>query len=98
MKKSKKYPYKPGWKDGDVSREVAESIEPFVEQIRNQIMALFDVHPGGLSNEQVADILGMYRTSTQPRMSELFRMKRVVKAGRTTNRQGNRCYIWKKAT
>ena len=80
----------------DTSAEAATSIEPVTARVQRLVLtAIREAKLSGLTAHELASQLGMERTTTQPRVSELRRLGRVIDSGRRrANANGKRAIVW----
>jgi hypothetical protein len=88
-----KYPDEPGWKEGDTSREAAESMSLRAVKLRKQCYDVIRQYPGHTADE-IADLLDESLLAIRPRISELRRMQYVRNHGRGCNRSGMAAHRW----
>lgn len=90
------YPYVPGARATDTSREAAEVIAPRLGRIQAMVFAAIEKSAGfGLTPHELAIELGEERTTVQPRTSELRRLGKIVDSGkRRHNPNGKRAIVW----
>ncbi len=87
------YPNEPGWKEGDTSREAAESMSLRAVALRKSSYDLIRSHPGHTADE-IAEALGESLLAIRPRISELRRMQFIRNHGRGHNRSGKAAHRW----
>jgi hypothetical protein len=88
-----KYPDEPGFKEGDTSREAAESMSLRAIKLRKLCYDLIRKYPGHTADE-IADLVGESLLAIRPRISELRRMQYVRNHGRGSNRSGMAAHRW----
>lgn len=84
------YPYEPGFKDRDTSKEAAEAIKPSATYLRRITLEAF-VAAGwsGLTADEAAKRLGLSILSIRPRVTELRQRKLLTDTGeRRKNESG----------
>jgi predicted ArsR family transcriptional regulator len=88
-----RYPQNPGYKAEGTSREAAEKVAGGSEKARGQILSLlWKSEP--MRADQIAAHFGWTVLYTRPRVSELFKMKAIKKAGRSRNDSGLSANLW----
>jgi hypothetical protein len=87
------YPYEPGWKEGDTSREAAESMSLRAITLRKQSYEITLTRPGHTADE-IANLLDESLLAIRPRISELRRMGLIYNCGRGVNRSGKPAHQW----
>jgi len=91
-----KYPHSPGYKEGETSREAAESMEeraPTLRQRAFEYICRFPLHTA----DEVAKGLKETPYAIRPRITELRKMKMVVNDGRGKNKSGRPAHRWRAA-
>jgi hypothetical protein len=87
------YPNEPGWKEGDTSREAAESMSLRAIRLRKLSYDFIRHHPEHTADE-IANALDESILAIRPRISELRRMEYIRNHGRGTNRSGKAAHKW----
>jgi predicted transcriptional regulator len=87
------YPNEPGWKEGDTSREAAESMSLRAVALRKQSYDFIRAYPAYTADE-IADVLGESILAIRPRISELRRMQVIRNHGRGKNISGKAAHCW----
>src|SRR5689334_14048637 len=90
------YPHTPGYKDGDVSKRVAEAITPEAETLRGKVETLYR-HGAKASADRIAAALGRSVLAIRPRVSELVKQGKIKDTGeRERNESGQpaKVYAW----
>ena len=90
------YPARPGWKEGETSREAAEAIEGRAGSLRKLAYSYIRDHPGHTADE-IASALHESVLTIRPRISELRLNGLIVNDGRGHNRSGKAAHRWKAA-
>jgi len=88
------YPDTPGYKEGDTSREAAESMALRAGTLRRQAYDFILKHPYHTADE-VAEALGETVLAIRPRISELRVNGWIVNDGRGVNRSGKAAHLWR---
>jgi hypothetical protein len=90
------YPHSPGHGGPETSTAAAEDIKGRAETLRGRVMELLQAHPGGLTADEGAALLGEDWWSIRPRFSELVRFNLVEDSGeRRLNESGKRAVVWR---
>jgi hypothetical protein len=87
------YPHEPGWKEGDTSREAAESMSLRAVALRKQSYDFIRAYPDHTADE-IAFALDESILTIRPRISELRKMQFVRNHGRGKNRSGKAAHKW----
>jgi hypothetical protein len=88
------YPNAPGARRNKQSRNGASFIAPHAKTLRERVLSVLRHH--ALTAHEVAIVLDVPNTSTQPRISELVKLGNVVDSGRTRkNGSGVNATVWK---
>ena len=87
------YPNEPGWKEGDTSREAAESMSLRAITLRKSSYDFIRLHPGHTADE-ISVALDESLLAIRPRISELRKMLLVRNHGRGRNRSGKAAHRW----
>ena len=75
------YPQRAGFKAEGASEDAARQVNAGRARVHEQITALL-FNRGGMTASEVAAAIGLAEDYVSPRLSELFRLSRVAKAGR----------------
>lgn len=93
----KRYPERPGFKEGETSREAAEQMESRAATLRALVLDYIKSNPGHTADEIAAE-LNESQWSIRPRVSELRKLGRIVNEGRGTNpHSGKSAHRWRVA-
>jgi hypothetical protein len=87
------YPNEPGWKEGDTSREAAESMSLRAVMLRKRCYDMVRCYPSHTADE-IADLIDESLLAIRPRISELRRMQLIRNQGRGSNRSGMAAHRW----
>jgi hypothetical protein len=88
------YPNAPGARRNKQSRDGAKFIAPHAKTLRERVLSV--LHHHALTAHEIAVVLDVANTSTQPRISELVKLGKVVDSGRTRkNGSGVNATVWK---
>jgi predicted ArsR family transcriptional regulator len=87
------YPHEPGWKEGDTSREAAESMSLRAITLRKLSYDFIRSYPEHTADE-IAMALDESVLTIRPRISELRKMQFVRNHGRGLNRSGKPAHRW----
>lgn len=90
------YPARPGWKEGETSREAAQAIEGRAGGLRRSALAYIRTHPGHTADE-IANALHESVLTIRPRISELRLRGLIVNDGRGHNISGKAAHRWRAA-
>jgi predicted transcriptional regulator len=71
-----------------------ESIQDELGNKQTQVLAVLDLNPDGLTNQEVSDYLGWPINTVTPRMNELVRKGFVVESGRRICKTGRKAIVW----
>lgn len=90
------YPNSPAWGKTDTSYEAAESMVPVTAGIQRAVLAWVRARgERGATAVEIAEGLGMERTTVQPRTTELRRLYLLDDSGhRRPNPNGKRAIVW----
>jgi hypothetical protein len=90
------YPYIPGWKGAETSHAAAIAMSGVTARVQRAVLlAIRERGPTGLTCCELAQRLGMERTTVQPRTSELRRLGLIRDSGqRRFNPNGKRAIVW----
>jgi predicted transcriptional regulator len=90
------YPDGPALGRTDTSAEAARSISSASGRIQRMVhLAIAEVGARGLTSDELAERLGMERSTVQPRTSELKLLGLIRDSGqRRPNRNGKRAIVW----
>ena len=90
------YPYLPGHRGVDTSREAAEAIEMSVGHLqRIALRAIRSAGSRGLTTNELASVVRIDRDSIQPRTSELRERGLIRDSGaRRRNANGKNAIVW----
>jgi hypothetical protein len=90
------YPHAPALGKTDTSEEAAAFMERSAGTIRDKsLVAIRKAGARGLTAAELADALGMERSTVQPRTTELRLMDRIADSGRRRpNPNGKRAIVW----
>lgn len=90
------YPYLPGHRGVDTSREAAEAIEMSVGHLqRIALRAIRSAGSRGLTTNELASVVRIDRDSIQPRTSELRERGLIRDSGaRRRNATGKNAIVW----
>jgi len=88
------YPFEPGFKEGDTSREAARATKSRARELRRKTYAFIVANPG-LSSDQIAAGLGEHFLSIRPRVTELRQIGLVRNEGRGRNPSGCSVHLWR---
>jgi predicted ArsR family transcriptional regulator len=91
------YPNGLGYKEGDTSKEAAQTFAPRARVLRDRALAYISANPGRTA-DQIAEALGESVLAVRPRISELRKSNLIVNAGRGTNSSGMSAHRWRVAT
>lgn len=84
---------RPGFKEHGTSKEAAEKIAGTSEAARGKILSLLWKMPP-MTADEIAAEMGWTVLYTRPRVSELFKMNAIKKAGRRKNDSGLNAWTW----
>lgn len=88
------YPYRPGWKKRDTSKNAADDIKSHAETLRSQALATIIAMPR--TADEVALAMNEQIWSIRPRISELARQGLIKDSGiRRKNDSGKSAIVWK---
>lgn len=88
------YPFTPGFKSRETSRQAGASINSAVLQAK--VLEQFRIPGMWLTADEVADRLGIDKLSIRPRISELSRLGKIMDAGcRRKNASGKSAIVWR---
>lgn len=88
------YPYSPGFKSRDTSRQAASSINANV--LRAKVLAKFQTPGCWMTADEVAEALGIDKLSIRPRCSELSAKGKIMDSGhRRKNASGKSAIVWR---
>lgn len=77
------------------SRAAASEIIPVAGKQRRDVFELLKFYPDGLTDEQIAERLGLNPSSARPRRVECVKAGLVIDSGRTRKtRAGRRAVVW----
>jgi predicted ArsR family transcriptional regulator len=88
------YPDSPGYKEGDTSREAADSMEERAGTLRRLAFDYIRTHPYHTADE-IAEALGETVLAIRPRISELRVKELIVNDGKGQNRSGRPAHKWR---
>lgn len=90
------YPYTPAPGTTDTSAEAAMMMEPVTAHIQRLVLAAIrSAGSTGLTAHELAETLGMERTTVQPRTSELRKQELITDSGdRRPNPNGKNAIVW----
>lgn len=93
---SPSYPYHPGARDTDTSRDAAEAMQPHAARLQGMVMdAIASAGAVGMTAEECARALNIDRAAAQPRTTELRKLGRIRDSGvRRRNRSGKSAIVW----
>lgn len=75
--------------------EAYADIYPYITELQSKVLALLKSHPEGLTGSEATAITGMYGYTVRPRLTELFKLGYVTKAGSRPNPRGNRETVYR---
>jgi DNA-binding Lrp family transcriptional regulator len=90
------YPFTPGYKDADTSKEAAEAIAPKAAHYRRAVMEAFRrAGWGGLTADEAAEALNLDILTVRPRVSELKALDLIEDTGarHENQRSGKRAKV-----
>ena len=89
-----RYPHQPGHKEhGGTSEEAAKKVAGSSEAARGMILSLLWKMPP-MTADQIATEFGWTVLYTRPRVSELYKLNAIKKAGRSKNASGMSAWLW----
>ena len=98
IKQLELYPLTPGYKEPDgASKENAKRQSPEALNFkRRKAMSFFRAYPGGLTSDEVADLMNENILAIRPRVSELRTLGKIESTGeRRKSANGNGATVWR---
>lgn len=90
-----KYPYGPGHRRPETSKDATKAIRSRAENLRESILGILRAGPE-LTADEMAEILGVTVLSCRPRVTELSRQGKIVPTGeRRKNQSGMTAMVYK---
>jgi len=83
----------PPYQDAMTSILAAESMQGKTEPLREQVYAALLARP--MTDEQIADTLGLAPNTARPRRVELARAGRIVETGTALTKSGRKAVLWR---
>lgn len=88
------YPYSPGYKDSDTSRETAESIKEDAETLRMAVYSALKTQEP-MTADEMAEYLNRDKLSIRPRFTELLKQGLIFDTGiRRKNTSGKKAKVY----
>lgn len=75
-------------------REAEEAIQPSAANLREKVLDCIKLHPQGITDEKIAELLKMNPSTQRPRRLELEKAGRIVAAGTGKTRSGRKAVTW----
>lgn len=91
-----RYPSRPGWKEGDTSRDAAEAVAPSAAILKARVLAALKAQ--SMTADECAAAIGEPILSVRPRLSELRAEHLIAPTGeRRANASGLKAKVWRAA-
>ena len=90
------YPDAPGFKSAGTSEAAAVKIAPHAVNVRQRVRGVIEVHPAGITADEIAVALELSILTVRPRVSELRRNGKIEPTGdRRCNESGMTASSWR---
>lgn len=77
------------------TRAAAElAIQPSAANLREKVLECIKLHPHGITDEKIAELLKMNPSTERPRRLELEKAGRIVAVGTAKTRSGRKAVTW----
>jgi len=85
----------PHQRHSETSKAAAVEVTPRLGILQIAVLKFIASHPDGLTDEQIAEGLGMNPSTARPRRIELQAQGKIVESGKRETRAGRMAVVWK---